>query len=78
MARYLLHRLALLALVSGGILAVAVPADKLNLCTRFSWMNCATGDIAYMRGAIVVLSALIALVLFAAGSLVGGPPTRAR
>ncbi len=64
MARYLLNRLALITLLGGAAWATLMPADKLDVCVRYSFLHCGAGDILYMRLLIGGVAAVVALVLF--------------
>ena len=65
MARYLLNRQAFIALAGGVGAAALVPADKLNLCVRYGFLHCGTGDVLYMRLLIGGVAAVVAVALYA-------------
>jgi hypothetical protein len=73
-ARYLIHRLALVVFGVGAGIALLAPAKDVDLCSKLSFdsflgrLGCDPGNIAAARISILGLSVLAALLIYGLGS----------
>jgi len=74
MARYLMHRLALLIFAVGAGIALLTPAKDLDICskvgwrTALGWIGCDSGNVSAIRISVLGVSAVVALLVYGLGS----------